>query len=351
MADRNYAPQETGGSLFSAINVVFILVSLLLIYYLYRYLYTAAYSGAVELIPSQIQGNVPPTNLPSFPAPQEGGDYSVNMWIYVSSLKTVNTRKHIFELQGVNFSTLLIGLGAFKNSLMVRTQYLEPTQGFQNPPTSYTGGVIERVKSILNRGEEGFQSGSGSGSGSRGSGSGGSGSGGSGSGMGVPPGPGSGSGSSVTTTTTPPPSNTNTPNTATKAGNLSKATVTSMFTAMASDDSLLTAPPVCDVPEIDLQRWTMLTVVISGRNIDVYVDGKLTRSCSTPSYFKVDPTIGMKVNIADRGGFDGYIGNTMVGSYIMSPDEIYKAYLSGPSGTSLDLLSWLLSLIGSRSIR
>jgi hypothetical protein len=345
MADRNYGPQESSGSLFSIINIVFIVVSLILIYYLYRYLYTAAYTRGSVLIPSQIQGNVPPPKLPSFPAPYEGGDYSVNMWIYVSSFKTANTRKHLFELQGVNFSTLLIGLGAFKNSLVVRTQYVDPMQGFQNPPTSYTNSIINRVKSIMNGGAEGFQAGgSGSGLGP-----------GSGSGSGSKPpvvitGIGSGSGSKPPPSTPPPTTTTQTPSTNSKPGNLSKASITAMFTPMASDDSLLTAPPVCDVPEIDLQRWTMVSVVISGRNIDVYIDGKLSRSCSTPSYFKVDPTIGMKVNIADRGGFDGYIGNTMVGSYVMSPDEIYKAYLSGPNGTSLDLFSWLASLFNGARI-
>jgi hypothetical protein len=123
-----------------------------------------------------------------------------------------------------------------------------------------------------------------------------------------------------------------------------------MFGVMASDDSLLTAPPVCDIPEIDLQRWTMVTVVLSGKKVDVYIDGKLTRSCSTPSYFKVDPTIGLKVNVADRGGFDGYIGNTIVGSYSMNPEEIYKTYLSGPNGVSLDPLSWIASIFSGAKL-
>ena len=114
---------------------------------------------------------------------------------------------------------------------------------------------------------------------------------------------------------------------------------------MTSDDALLTGVPTqCDIPEIDLQRWTMVTVVISGKTIDVYIDGKLSRSCITPSYFRVDPSADTKLKIIDRGGFDGYIGQTTVGSYSMNPDEIYKTYLSGPTGVSLDLFSWMASL-------
>jgi hypothetical protein len=115
---------------------------------------------------------------------------------------------------------------------------------------------------------------------------------------------------------------------------------------MASDDSLVGGTPVqCDIPEIDLQRWTMVTVVLSGKTIDVYIDGKLLRSCVTASYFKVDPTADVQLKIAERGGFDGYIGHTTVGSYVMNPDEIYKTYMSGPTGAGLDLFSWLASLL------
>jgi len=112
---------------------------------------------------------------------------------------------------------------------------------------------------------------------------------------------------------------------------------------MAMDDVLLTTPPPCDIPEIDLQRWTMITTVLSGRTIDVYIDGKLSRSCINKSYYKVDPT-GVKMKLVDRGGFDGYIGNTTVGSYSMNPDEIYRAYQSGPQGSSFNIIQWILSL-------
>jgi hypothetical protein len=93
------------------------------------------------------------------------------------------------------------------------------------------------------------------------------------------------------------------------------------------------------------RNWTMVTVIISGKIIDIYVDGKLTRSCATPSYFKVDPTKDVNIKICERGGFDGYIGNTSVANYSMNPDEIYRTYLSGPSGVSLDLFSWLASIL------
>jgi hypothetical protein len=47
-----------------------------------------------------------------------------------------------------------------------------------------------------------------------------------------------------------------------------------------------------------------------------------------------------------RGGFDGYTGTTSVANYAMNPDEIYRAYLSGPDGaSSFDIVSWFVSIL------
>lgn len=326
---------------FSVIMLVFLVGGLVAIYYFYRFLYTSSSDKFTPILTQQRPADDSPRNVPTIPTPYEGGDYSVNMWVYISSFnKNRNTRKHLFELQGQYFSTLLIGLGAFNNSLMVRTHTHDPSsEGFQN--NSKKGYKI--IES-----NEGFQSSSGSGSGMPmvvgGNSSG--------------PGSGAGSGAGATAGSVPAPapapSATPThsvvpPNAGTSIGNLSASSVDSLFTPLAMEDSLLTAPPMCDLPEIDMQRWTMITVVLSGRTIDVYLDGKLSRSCITPSYFKVDPT-GVTANITDRGGFDGYTGYTAVTNYAMNPDEIYRAYMSGPNGLSAtDIFSWFTGLFKGSS--
>jgi hypothetical protein len=283
--------QNKSGFGFGFVVILFVILSLLAIYYLYRYLYTSANSSATTLVRSQMPANMPPGTPPKGPLPSEGGEFSVNTWVYVNSFnKSRNRRKHIFEIQGQSFSTLLIALGAFKNTLTVRTHTVDVVQGFQ---------------------------------------SGGSG----------------GSGSNTPTTTAPP----NAGGSGTgKIGSLGAGDVNALFAPMAMDDDLLTTPLMCDLPEIDLQRWTMITVVISGRTIDVYLDGKLSRSCVTKSYFKVDPA-GVTFNLLDRGGFDGYLGNTATGVYSMNPDEIYRMYLSGPQGSSMDIWKWIESLFRGTS--
>jgi hypothetical protein len=282
---------------FGIITVVYILLGLVAIYYLYRYLNTSANSKSLTLFSGKQAATSSPSNIPTIPTLYEGGEYSVNTWVYISSFnKNRNTRKHIFELKGDLFSSLLIGLGAFNNTLMVRTHTKSATDGFRNYNTGGTGG-----------GTAG----------------------------------GTGGGNNNSTTTAPP-------NASDNIGNLSASSVDSLFTPLAMEDSLLDTPPICDLPEIDLQRWTMITVVLTGRTIDVYIDGKLSRSCMGASYYKVDPT-GVKAVMTDRGGFDGYTGNTSVANYSMNPDEIYRAYLSGPEYSSIDPFSWFISLFKGSS--
>ena len=298
---RNSGSGSSSG--FGLVNVLFVILGLFAIYYLYRFLYSNANTTATTLLSVQQSAAMPPPKTPTGPTPFEGGEYSVNTWIYISSFnKNRNTRKHIFEIKGDLFSTLLIALGAFKNTLLVRTHTDDPivsTDGFQSggsiPGGSIPGGSIP-------------------GGGSR---------------------PGGGSQHDTIRTTNPPGTE--------QIGNLSSSSVDAIFEPIAMQDDILTTPATCDLPEIDLQRWTMITVVLSGRTIDVYMDGKLSRSCTTSSYYKVDPT-GVTMNIVDRGGFDGYIGNTMTAAYSMNPDEIYRTYLSGPNGSSMDILHWIQSL-------
>jgi hypothetical protein len=91
---------------------------------------------------------------------------------------------------------------------------------------------------------------------------------------------------------------------------------------------------VCDIESIDLQRWVNITVVLSGRTQDVYIDGKMSRSCVLPGMFLVDgdqPTI----QLGGTYGFGGLIGTTKAANFAYSPDQVYKIYQNGPLDTSI----------------
>jgi len=105
--------------------------------------------------------------------------------------------------------------------------------------------------------------------------------------------------------------------------------------------------PSCDLVEVELQRWINITVVLSGRSVDVYMDGKLARSCVLPSFFKVDPS-GYQLKLLDKTGFGGFISNVNAYGYAMNPEQIYRNYMVGPS-YQYSLMSWLKSLLDPKA--
>lgn len=443
------------------LTIIFAAVCLVGLYYLYRFLYTTATLQRTIVVANEIPGNVVPSSLPSIPTLYEGGEYTINLWVYVNSYNiNRNARKHILEIGGAQFSTLLVGLGAFKNTVCIRTHYADaitapegfqdwvpsgllgrggqfdvdsdgytdacpkgrtnlytglpctPVTGLRGPPSNYPSDrrssastqlkyaedlqkklAIEYAKSLdpAARAEyiKLYGLGQMAASGDEGSSdayeenqiveyndlvnsysrrggddalrkkyaeeykkkleeyykkyS-----------TRIPQTGHTGLSTAYDNDVAPKPdheenrrtpSSTSTPNSndSTSNGSLTRANVDSFFKPLALDDSILTTSTKCDLPEIDMQRWTMLTINLNGRTTDVYLDGKLARSCVGSSYYKVDST-GVKINLCDYGGFDGHITGVSAYNYSLTPSDIYNTYVSGPNanGTS-DLFAWLFS--------
>ena len=254
----SFLKSDTASYLFGTMFVILLFVAL---YYLYDYLYSSESVNKTTIIKSQIPANQP-TDKPLYkiPPPFEGGEYSVNLWAYITGWKDrMGLRKHILEIQGREFSTLLIGLGAHKNSLIVRV---------------HTKGSDEATS-------DGVDLGSGR--------------------------------------------------------------VKTNFTQVGIENSMLDTYPMCDLPMVDLQRWVMITVVLNGRTCDVYYDGKLTRSCVLPSFYKVDPN-GVNAKLLDYSGFEGSISDVSFSQKALNPEEIYRMYMSGPSSSDTGMGGWLKSI-------
>jgi hypothetical protein len=109
--------------------------------------------------------------------------------------------------------------------------------------------------------------------------------------------------------------------------------------------------PACDVMEIDMQRWIHVTVTINGRIMDVYLDGKLARSCilaDTLGKGSVSATGTQNLVLYPLAGAsmaNGYVGGVQYSSYTLTPDQIYSRYQSGPYA-SVGFLDYLWSKIG-----
>jgi len=94
--------------------------------------------------------------------------------------------------------------------------------------------------------------------------------------------------------------------------------------------------PLCDINDIDMQRWLNFTCVVSGRVLDVYYDGKLNRSCVLPGAVLGSPAGGgnQYVNVSVAGGFNGFLNSVFFSGTALTPDRIYGLYQTGPQGTT-----------------
>ena len=112
------------------------------------------------------------------------------------------------------------------------------------------------------------------------------------------------------------------------------------------DKPVVGTPPssagfACDIPNIELQRWILVNIVLNGNSVDVYIDGKLARSVVAPSFYRV-PSGGYQLTAHGSDGFGGYMSNLQLSSVAMNPEEANRMYQAGPVGIS-SFLEWLKS--------
>lgn len=110
---------------------------------------------------------------------------------------------------------------------------------------------------------------------------------------------------------------------------LGKDTLNATYNILQTESGLLDSSPLCDLPEIELQRWINITVAVNGKTVDVYMDGKLARSCVLPSFYKVDAG-GYSAHLLAYGGFGGQISTTSMYDAALNPEQVYKNYIAGP---------------------
>jgi hypothetical protein len=102
-----------------------------------------------------------------------------------------------------------------------------------------------------------------------------------------------------------------------------------------SDSQML----MCDIEEVNIQRWVNITVVMMGKTVDVYIDGKLSRSSVLPGLFAADGDIP-SLTLGNPNGFGGIIGLTRGANIAYTPDRVYALYQQGPfAGWSLSSLN------------
>ena len=98
----------------------------------------------------------------------------------------------------------------------------------------------------------------------------------------------------------------------------------------------------CHVSNIPIQKWVCFIVSYYGRTCDVYLDGKLIKTCIMDGTAKVDKDADMFITPgieAGKGSFKGWTSNYQFFSSAMNPQQAYDLYKKGFGG------NWLTSLL------
>jgi len=89
----------------------------------------------------------------------------------------------------------------------------------------------------------------------------------------------------------------------------------------------------CTVNNVPVQRWVNLLLSVNGRSADIYIDGKLVRTCVLPGIAKIDTAAA--VHVTPGGGFSGFTSNVKYYANSTNPQEAYDIYKDGFGGSIL----------------
>lgn len=89
----------------------------------------------------------------------------------------------------------------------------------------------------------------------------------------------------------------------------------------------------CQVDNIPLQKWVNILISVYGRTLDVYIDGKLVRTCVLPGVVK--PNADADIKVTPAGGFSGFTTNFQYWPASSNPQEAYDIYKQGLGGSIL----------------
>lgn len=269
------------------VPVLIVFFGLIGLYYLYQYLFGPKSSNMYTLLSSTQSANIDPSHpiivtSDKLPSLYEGGEFTVSCWVYVSNWSyRAGFNKSILNIGGPNFDTIRIYLGGNKPKLSVRLQ----TKDRHTAVNSVTSNMSQvQVQASQQQSQQ----------------------------QQVP------------------------------IESLDKTTQNAVFNILQTDSGLLDSSPLCDLPELDLQRWVNIAVSVNGKTVDVYLDGKLARSCVLPSFYKVD-TGGYSAYLLSYGGFGGQISTVTMYDSALNPEQVYKNYMAGPEPIT-NLSQWLSSL-------
>jgi hypothetical protein len=83
----------------------------------------------------------------------------------------------------------------------------------------------------------------------------------------------------------------------------------------------------CGVANIPIQKWVNLIMNVYGRTMDIYIDGKLVRTCLLPGIASVNNNAN--IHVTPLGGFDGWTSKLQYFPNSINPQDAWNIYAKG----------------------
>jgi len=83
----------------------------------------------------------------------------------------------------------------------------------------------------------------------------------------------------------------------------------------------------CMVSNIPIQKWVNLTLSVYGRTMDLYIDGKLVRTCLLPGIANINNAAD--IYVTPKGGFNGWTSKLQYYPNSLNPQEAWNIYSKG----------------------
>ena len=117
-----------------------------------------------------------------------------------------------------------------------------------------------------------------------------------------------------------------------------ETTTTDTMTDTATTTATTTAmPPTsihrCMVANVPIQKWVNVLISTYGRSLDIYIDGKLVRTCVLPGVARIESST--PVYITPNGGFSGYTAKFQYWPESCDPQKANNIYKAGYGASML----------------
>ena len=90
----------------------------------------------------------------------------------------------------------------------------------------------------------------------------------------------------------------------------------------------------CDIQNIPLMTWVNIVYVLNNRTVDIYINGKLERSCALRGIPTITNDPVFITSGSPQAGFYGKISKTQYFTKALLPNEVANIYQQGPLGTT-----------------